>query len=74
MGGGSADFLAGLRTKVPNPISSKKIALLGSAYSGSALRYGCFAGIVFLYLTDWRVIMDRVPFYRGKFHEKTYAY
>ena len=33
---------------------------------------GMWGGVgfgVFCYLTDWKVIMDKVPFYNGKFTE-----
>ena len=34
------------------------------------MRFGMFAGAMFLYFTDWKIFMDKVPFYRGKFEEK----
>lgn len=32
--------------------------------------FGIFAGTMFLYFTDWKLFMDKVPFYRKKFEEK----
>ena len=32
--------------------------------------FGMFAGTMFLYFTDWKIFMDKVPIYRGKFEEK----
>lgn len=34
------------------------------------MRYGVFAGAMFLYFTDWKLFMDKVPFYRTKFEER----
>ncbi|XP_067861406.1 cytochrome b-c1 complex subunit 10-like [Heptranchias perlo] len=29
--------------------------------------WGAFGGVVLVYATDWRVIVDRIPYVRGKF-------
>ncbi|XP_053975222.1 cytochrome b-c1 complex subunit 10-like [Hylaeus volcanicus] len=31
--------------------------------------YGASAGVALVYFTDWRVVADFIPFYRGKFKE-----
>jgi len=38
------------------------------------MAYGGFAGLMFLYVTDWKVIMSKVPFYGSKFDEKEELY
>lgn len=34
------------------------------------MRFGTFMGVMFLYMTDWKIFMDKVPIYNTKFAEK----
>lgn len=36
----------------------------------SLMGFGTFSGLMFLYFTDWKLFMDKVPFYNKKFEEK----
>jgi len=36
---------------------------------GPAATYGATAGIAVVYATDWKLILQFVPFYNGKFAE-----
>jgi ubiquinol-cytochrome c reductase subunit 10 len=36
----------------------------------SLATFGATAGVIVVYITDWRVITDYIPFYNGKYKEE----
>jgi len=30
-------------------------------------RWGVAGGVVFVYMTDWKLILDKIPFVKGRF-------
>ena len=36
----------------------------------SGIAFGTIGGILFLYVTDWKVVMSKVPIYNIKFRPK----
>ncbi|XP_076178416.1 ubiquinol-cytochrome c reductase 6.4 kDa subunit [Ptiloglossa arizonensis] len=47
----------------------KKHFEIATKWLPSAMVYGGTAGLALVYFTDWRVVVDNIPFYRGKFKE-----
>lgn len=45
----------------------KKQAQALSAFIPSLIAWGIGAAITGIYLTDWKVIVTKIPFYNGKF-------
>ncbi|KAL1517436.1 hypothetical protein ABEB36_001201 [Hypothenemus hampei] len=45
----------------------KKQMEIASRWLSSAATYGAVSGILVIYFTDWRVVTDYIPFYRGKY-------
>ncbi|KAF7270738.1 cytochrome b-c1 complex subunit 10-like [Rhynchophorus ferrugineus] len=55
--------------RLPGPLGAigKKHVEILSQWLGTAGAYGATAGVLVCYLTDWRVVVDYIPFYNGKF-------
>ncbi|XP_028139690.1 cytochrome b-c1 complex subunit 10 [Diabrotica virgifera virgifera] len=53
----------------PGPIGKKHIEI-AQQWIGSAAAFGAVAGVTLCYVTDWRVIVDYIPYYNGKFKEQ----
>ncbi|KAG5873229.1 hypothetical protein JTB14_009048 [Gonioctena quinquepunctata] len=60
---------AASKLSLPGPLKmfGKKHLEIASQWIGSALVFGATAGVAVVYATDWRVIVDYVPYYNGKF-------
>ncbi|XP_067824373.1 cytochrome b-c1 complex subunit 10 [Heptranchias perlo] len=48
-------------------IIGPKYVQLIKAWIPTVTTWGAFGGVVLVYATDWRVIVDRIPYVRGKF-------
>ncbi|XP_014483298.1 PREDICTED: cytochrome b-c1 complex subunit 10-like [Dinoponera quadriceps] len=44
---------------------------LAGKWLPTAMTYGTGASLTFLYLTDWKVVLQYVPFYGSKFDEQS---
>lgn len=47
----------------------KKHVELAGRWAPSAFTYGATATLAMLYFTDWKVVVQYIPFYGGKFKE-----
>ncbi|XP_020299803.1 cytochrome b-c1 complex subunit 10-like [Pseudomyrmex gracilis] len=47
----------------------KKHAELATKWLPSAITYGTASSLTLLYFTDWKTVLQYVPFYSGKFEE-----
>lgn len=52
------------------PVPTKYLLDVSKRWAPSAMTFGACAGVMFLYFTDWKLFMDKVPFYRKKFEPK----
>ncbi|XP_011503799.1 PREDICTED: cytochrome b-c1 complex subunit 10-like [Ceratosolen solmsi marchali] len=52
---------------MPGKKLGKKHFELALKWMPSAITYGSGAGLALLYFTDWKLILQYVPYYRGKF-------
>ncbi|CAG9770535.1 unnamed protein product [Ceutorhynchus assimilis] len=53
-------------------LGKKQLELAGN-WLGSAGVYGATASGLVVYFTDWRVVVDYLPFYNGKFPKEEEA-
>ncbi|CAG9862039.1 unnamed protein product [Phyllotreta striolata] len=62
---------AATKLSLPGPLRTvgKKHMEIASHWIGSAMFFGATAGVALCYATDWRVVVDYIPFYNGKFKE-----
>ncbi|CAH1112619.1 unnamed protein product [Psylliodes chrysocephalus] len=63
---------AASKLALPGPLKAigKKHIEIASQWVGSAMVFGATAGVTLCYATDWRVIVDYIPYYNGKFKEE----
>ncbi|KAJ8924756.1 hypothetical protein NQ315_000909 [Exocentrus adspersus] len=65
--------LPGAATKLslPGPLKSigKKQIEIASQWLGSGIAFGTTAGLGVCYFTDWKVVLQYLPYYNGKFKE-----
>lgn len=52
------------------PMTLKRVSEVAMRWTPSALTFGAFSGVMFLYFTDWKLFMDKIPFYRKKFEPR----
>ncbi|XP_017785961.1 PREDICTED: cytochrome b-c1 complex subunit 10-like [Nicrophorus vespilloides] len=48
----------------------KKHLEIATKWVGSATAFGASAGMAVVYMTDWKLILQYLPYYNGKFAEK----
>jgi len=47
----------------------KKHVEIATQWVGSGMAYGTTAGVAIVYATDWKLLLQYLPFYNGKFVE-----
>ncbi|RZB39045.1 UCR 6-4kD domain containing protein [Asbolus verrucosus] len=59
-----------LRLPGPLRLFGKKHVEIATQWVGSAAAFGATAAIGVCYATDWKLILQYLPFYNGKFKEE----
>ncbi|XP_044256954.1 cytochrome b-c1 complex subunit 10-like [Tribolium madens] len=58
--------------RLPGPLRliGKKHIEIASQWIGSAIAFGATAGVGITYATDWKLVLQFMPYYNGKFKEE----
>ncbi|CAH1378212.1 unnamed protein product [Tenebrio molitor] len=59
-----------LRLPGPLRLIGKKHIEIAQQWLGSAIVFGATAGVGVTYATDWKLILQYLPYYNGKFKEE----